>query len=82
MPSERVGIQVDRCEWLWLYARRAPDCALHSTVRLFLVVDHSSATAARYTADSDRRVGRRIETAPFGKAASAGRPEGHSGTHE
>jgi hypothetical protein len=34
----------------------APDCAVHSTVRLFLIVDHSNAIAARYTADADRCV--------------------------
>jgi hypothetical protein len=40
---------VDR--W-WLYAR----LTVHSTVRLFLVVDHPNAIAARYTADADRCV--------------------------
>jgi hypothetical protein len=60
---------------------RGARLTVHSTVRLFLVADHSNATAARYTADADRCVGRRIETAPFGKAASAGRPEGQSEIH-
>jgi hypothetical protein len=77
---KRVGIQVDRCKWL--YARLTVRLTVHSTVRLFLVFDHSNAIAARYTADADRCVIRRIETAPFGKATSAGRSEGQSETHE